>query len=98
MNTILELKYKGKTYTSDSQIFSILKENEFYWLIDSEVSDSKIEISNNTIIWHDGKFLSGYWEYGIFKNGEFHGNWQNGIFENGLFKGEWVSGINLIKK
>lgn len=97
MNNILELIHQGKTYTTPSQIFSILRENEFYWLIDSEIDNSIIEIKKNTIIWHNGIFLSGDWEYGIFKDGEFHGNWHNGIFENGIFKGKWISGINLSK-
>lgn len=94
---ILELIYEGKTYTTSNQIFSILRENNFYWLIDSEIDNSIIEIKKNTIIWHNGNFLSGDWKYGIFKDGEFHGNWHNGIFENGIFKGKWISGINLSK-
>ena len=29
------------------------------------------EIKNNTLIWHDGDYLSGNWHYGIFKGGNF---------------------------
>lgn len=97
MNNILEIIHNGRTYKNSNQIFSILRENEFYWLIDSEIDNAIIEIKNNTIIWHSGLFLSGEWKYGIFKNGEFYGNWHNGIFENGIFKGKWISGINLSK-
>lgn len=98
MNNIIELVYQGKTYTTKNQILSILEKEQFYWLIDSELSNAIIEIKNNTIIWHDGIFLSGNWKYGIFKNGEFYGTWENGIFENGIFDGKWISGVNLSKK
>jgi len=95
--SFLELQYKGKTYTNQKDIVNILKDEKFYWLIDSEVSDAKIKIEKSTLIWIDGLYLSGDWYYGIFKNGEFYGNWINGIFENGLFKGNWNSGINYQK-
>lgn len=90
-----ELNFRGKTYTSQREIHDILFSNNFYWLIDSEIEDAKIDIQKNTIIWNGGNFYSGNWEYGIFKNGEFYGNWKNGIFENGFFGGKWQSGINL---
>lgn len=98
MRNILELKHNGKIYTNKNKIVSILRENKFYWLIDSEIKKAIIEIKKNTIIWHGGIFLFGDWEYGIFKNGEFYGNWLNGIFENGEFNGTWNSGIDLSKK
>lgn len=94
----LELKYNGKTYTNKKQIINLLKEHEFYWLIDSEVSDAIIEINNDTLIWNGGSYMVGDWYYGIFKNGSFYGNWENGIFENGHFDGNWKTGINLLKK
>lgn len=98
MNNILELTYNKKTYTNQSKIFSILKESKLFWLIDSEFTDAIIEIKNDTIIWHNGHFLSGDWHYGIFKDGKFYGNFINGIFENGHFQGKWISGVNLSKK
>ena len=93
----LELKVGDKSYVNQRQILKILKDNKFYWLIDSEVSDAIIEIKKNTIIWHNGIFMSGNWYYGIFKGGSFYGNWENGIFESGYFNGNWKSGINLTK-
>jgi len=95
---VIELVYGGKTYTTKSQILRILRELEFYWLIDSEVEGAKIEIKNNTLIWHEGIFMSGNWHYGIFKNGGFYGKWENGIWEGGYFDGKWISGIGLNKK
>jgi hypothetical protein len=95
---IIELVYGSKTYTTKSQILRILRELEFYWLIDSEVEGAKIEIKNNTLIWHEGIFMSSNWHYGIFKNGGFYGRWENGIWEGGYFDGEWISGIVLNKK
>lgn len=91
----LELKYLGKTYTSQTEINSILKQNNFYWLIDSEIENAVLEINNNTLIWHGGSFFTGDWHYGIFKNGKFYGNFENGIWENGEFNGKWIDGINL---
>lgn len=91
----LELIYKGKTFTSQSEINDILKSEKLYWLIDSEIENSKIEIIKNTLIWHDGSYYSGNWHYGVFKSGSFWGNWENGIWESGNFGGKWQSGINL---
>lgn len=88
-----ELKYGNRTYTNKRQILNILESEKFYWLIDSECEGAKIEVSNGTLIWHDGIFMSGNWQFGIFKNGEFYGNWENGIWEDGKFNGNWISGI-----
>jgi len=91
----LELRYEGKTYTTKNQILEILSKEKLYWLIDSEVDQAIIEIKNNTLIWHEGIYMSGNWYYGIFKNGGFYGTWESGIWENGFFNGEWISGIKL---
>ena len=92
----LELISNGKSYTGTRQINEILENQNFHWLIDSEIEGAKIEIKNSTLIWHDGDYLSGNWYYGIFKGGNFYGKWENGIFENGNFKGRWQSGIKSI--
>ena len=68
---IIELKYNNKTITTKSQILKILKEEQLYWLIDSEVESAIIEIKKHTVIWHGGNYNFGNWHYGIFKNGEF---------------------------
>lgn len=90
-----EIKHEGKTYKNPKDIVEILKKEGFYWLIDSEISNAIIEIRKNTLIWHDGVYLSGKWHYGVFKGGEFYGDWLNGIFEDGLFSGKWNSGIKI---
>lgn len=90
-----QLKYKDKTYKSQIEINQILKDLKFYWLIDSELENADIEIEKNTLIWNNGDFFSGDWEYGIFKDGKFYGNWKNGIWENGNFAGKWQSGIKM---
>jgi len=92
-----ELMFNNKKYYNKKEINNILHKQKFYWLIDSETENAIIEIKNNTLIWHDGDYLSGNWHYGIFKGGNFYGNWENGIFEGGNFVGNWVSGINLSK-
>jgi hypothetical protein len=93
----VELKYRGKTYTNLREIDDILLQEKFYWLIDSEIENAQIELINNTIIWYNGNYYSGDWEYGIFKDGKFYGNWENGIWESGFFGGKWNSGINLVE-
>jgi len=40
----LELLFEGKTYTSESKIDQILDQNDFNWLIDAEIENSKLEI------------------------------------------------------
>lgn len=82
-----ELVFNGKKYINDIQINKILSDNNFHWLIDSEIENASIEIKNNTIIWNNGDYYTGNWHYGIFKNGNFYGIWENGIWENGNFKG-----------
>ena len=89
----LELRYEGKTYTTKNQILQVLSKEKLYWLIDSEVDQAIIEIKNNTLIWHEGIYMSGDWHYGIFKKGGFYGTWENGIWEGGFFEGNWISGI-----
>ena len=84
----IELKYRNKTYTNPSEINDILTEQKFYWLIDSEIENARIEIERETLIWHNGSFYNGNWYYGIFKNGKFYGVWENGIWENGEFAGK----------
>lgn len=92
-----ELNIDNKKIVNSNQIISILEKLGFHWLIDSEIEDAKIEIKNNTLIWHDGTYYSGNWHYGIFKGGSFYGRFENGIFENGIFGGKFISGINLIE-
>lgn len=89
-----ELKVGDKTYNKQRDIENVLKDYKFFWLLDAEFEEAKIEIKNETIIWNSGTWLHGSWEYGIWKDGVFHGKWENGILENGQFKGEWESGID----
>lgn len=89
-----ELLIDNKSIKSQSKIDDLLISQKFYWLVDSEIENAKIEIKKNTIIWHSGNFYSGEWKFGVFKNGNFYGNWENGIFEGGNFRGNWKSGIN----
>ena len=92
-----ELLYNGNKIVNPNTILNILEKNQFHWLIDSECEDAKIEIRNNTLIWHDGSYYSGNWYYGIFKGGNFYGTFENGILEGGNFKGKFISGIKSDK-
>ena len=41
---IIELKYNNKNITTKSQILKILKEEQLYWLIDSEVESAIMKL------------------------------------------------------
>jgi hypothetical protein len=73
----IELIYGDKKITDQNKIEAVLEKNNFHWLIDSEIEDALIEISKNTLVWHGGNFYSGFWNYGIFKNGNFYGTFEN---------------------
>lgn len=88
-----ELVHNGASINEERKIIKILQDNEFYWLIDSEIENASIEIINRTIIWKSGDYYSGNWHYGIWKSGNFYGIWENGIWEGGNFKGKFISGI-----
>ena len=91
-----ELIYNDNKITNNKQILNILEKEGLHWLIDSEIEDAKIEIKNNTLIWHNGSYFSGNWHYGIFKDGKFYGTFENGILEGGIFRGKFVSGVKLV--
>jgi len=95
------MKYKslihnGKTFEQDFKINDILSNNNFHWVIDSEIENAELEIKNNTLIWYSGTWYSGTWYYGIWISGEWvSGKWINGIWEDGTFgkAGTFESGI-----
>lgn len=90
-----EIKIDGRKLSGEYEAACALSAAGLNWLVDSEVEDAVIEVLNGTVIWHGGDFLSGYWRYGIFKAGSFHGVWEGGIFEGGEFSGRWLDGIKL---
>lgn len=49
----------------------------------------------NNIIWHNGKFIYGYWKSGIWLDGEwYNGLWNSGIWKSGTWhKGTWREGL-----
>lgn len=89
-----ELKIKNKILINSSEIELYLSSSDFYWLLDCELDNVKIEIDNNTLIWNNGIFYHGDWLWGVWNNGEFRsGTWHGGIFYDGVFKGEWKNGV-----
>jgi hypothetical protein len=81
--------------TNKKKIIDILQDRGFDWLIDSEIENADIELKKDTLIWNGGDFYSGYWQFGIFKSGNFYGTFENGIFEDGNFKGKFLSGLKM---
>ena len=58
-----QLTIDNKSIKSTKKINTILKDLNFYWLIDSEFENAHIEIKNNTLIWHSGEFYTGNWHF-----------------------------------
>lgn len=90
-----ELKYDGKTYNESYKIDEILLKNEFDWILDAEIEDARLEITKGIIVFNAGKWYSGTWEFGAFRNGTWYwGTWNNGVFFNGIWRnGLWKDGI-----
>ena len=89
-----EFRIGDEVITSPIEIDDVLIKNNLNWLIDSEIEEAIVEIKFKTLIWKNGKYFAGNWEYGIWQDGYFYGVWENGIWENGNFEGKWKSGIN----
>jgi hypothetical protein len=91
MERYKELKIEGKIITDKIEIESFLIENNFNWIIDAEISNARLEITKNTLVWNAGTWYNGDWQYGVFRNGEFkygtfmNGVWYNGVFQDGIF-------------
>jgi hypothetical protein len=82
-----EFTYNGNRITNSFKINEILRES-FSWLLTCEFENVKIEIKNSTLIWLDGVWYNGDFNFGIWENGEFRGgNFINGIIIDGNFKG-----------
>jgi hypothetical protein len=94
MQRFLELKINDKIYNTNKAIEQELYHSEFYWLLECEVDNVKIEIKDSIIYWKTGIFYWGVWHWGVFENGEFlSGDWLGGIFLNGVFKGVFKNGV-----
>ena len=104
MTRFKELKYEGQTYDKEFKIKEILIECKLGWVLDAEMSDARIEIINNTLVWNAGTWYNGTWKYGVFRSGEwrygiwdggvwYNGTWRNGIFKRGIiFNGKFLTG------
>jgi hypothetical protein len=102
------LIYSSQKFTRELEINKILIDNNLEWLDDAEFENAEIEVVNNTLIWHNGEWYSGDFNYGIWLNGKFYGGtfingiWQNGefhggTFESGLWKnGKFIGGVNRL--
>jgi len=88
-----ELTMGDKKITNQQKIDDVLEQQDFDWLLYSEIENADIEIKNKTLIWKGGDFYSGRWHYGIFKAGNFYGTFESGIFEGGNFKGKFIGGL-----
>ena len=94
-NRYSELKYDGKIYTSQWQINEILIKNKFNWMVDAEIKNARLEISQDTLVWNAGIWYNGDWYFGVWRDGEWrYGTWQNGVWYNGTWRdGTFKSGI-----
>ena len=89
-----ELKINNKTISNTKEIEVFLSSSDFYWLLDCELDNAKLEIIDNILYWNNGIFYYGDWKWGVWKGGEFRGGYFNGgIFYDGIFNGEWITGV-----
>lgn len=90
-----ELKVYNKEIKNNKEIETYLSNTIFYWLLDCEVDNVKLEIIDDILYWNNGIFYYGNWEWGVFNNGEFKsgGIWNGGIFYDGTFEGKWIRGV-----
>ena len=55
-------------------------ENKFSWLKEAKFKDAVIDITGGILVWKDGVWLNGYWDYGIWVDGVwFNGYWSDGV-------------------
>lgn len=95
MKRYKELKFDGKIYNEQYKIDEILINNDFNWILDCEIENTRLEIQDNTLIFNSGVFFNGTWEYGVFRDGEWkNGIWEGGVWYNGIWRrGDFNSGI-----
>ncbi len=93
------LNYNSQNILRESEINKILSNNNLDWLLNAEFEEAEIEVKNKTLIWHNGNWYAGDFEYGIWIDGNFYGGsfingiWQNGEFYDGTFEsGIWKNG------
>lgn len=94
MQRFLELKTDNKVFNTTKSIEQYLYTSPFYWLLECEVDDVKLEIKDNILYWNSGIFYWGVWKWGVFNSGEFRsGTWEGGVWFGGTFKGTWLNGV-----
>lgn len=94
MQRFLELTAGDTHLTSSKLIEQYLYTSDFYWLLECELDDVRIEIKDNILYWKSGIFYWGVWYWGVFESGEFRsGIWKGGIFLDGIFKGTFENGV-----
>jgi uncharacterized protein (DUF433 family) len=66
---------------------------KYPWILEAEIEDAVIGVTNNIIHWYSGTWHGGLWENGIWEKGYFTGRWKTGFFLNGEFvTGLWMDG------
>jgi hypothetical protein len=90
-----ELKYEGQTYTEQWKIDEILIKEKFNWMVNAEIKNARLEISQDTLVWNAGIWYNGNWFFGVWRDGEWkYGTWENGVWYNGTWRnGTFKSGI-----
>lgn len=89
-----ELKVNDTIIKNNKEIEIYLSNSIFYWLLDCEIDNVKLEIKDDVLYWNNGIFYFGDWVWGVFMNGEFRsGDWNGGIFYDGIFSGNWINGV-----
>lgn len=95
MQRFEELHLEDGTVLRDTKpIEKWLYTSPYFWLLECELDNVKIEIKDGILYWKSGTLYWGRWIWGVFESGEFRsGIWEGGIFKNGLFKAKWLNGV-----
>ncbi len=95
MTKYKKLIYNDKVFTLPSSIKKLLLNKQLTWLLDAELENAVIEITDNTFIWHMGTWYRGHWHGDVWKDGVWKsGYWHNGEWYDGIwYNGVWINGI-----
>lgn len=84
----------GTVLNSNAVIEKWLYSSVFYWLLECELDNVKLEVKEGIVYWKSGVLYWGNWQWGVFESGEFRsGTWNGGIWLGGTFRGKWLNGV-----
>lgn len=88
-------QFNDQTYKVKSYLTTFSCKNAYFDIKYQNMTKQKQTFRQVLIVWHDGQWNNGTFNYGIWKRGTWHnGTWQRGLWHNGTWKnGTWISGV-----